>query len=646
MKRIMKYLRPALWVVLAAAVSCTSDMNEVDVQHIPAVNGAKLAPLTDESGATRAYIGTEVSIEGFNLDQVARVAFDDHSAEITEQTIKTLKFRVPALELAQRDNPWPIDLCIYDNNDQTIFKTLYYVTRPVTDAIVSGYDPAEGTIGTEITVSGRNLQQVTRVQFGTATVEASAFTAVAEDGANFKFLVPTGTYAAGDSSVTIAAVWSEGSLDVTGDTPFTLHTPAFEALQQAEGTSTAIGEEITIEGLNLDLIAKILWGEYELLIVDQTEEQITVRVPSAVASADAPGVASAPLAAVWSDPEQTIVLAEAWAVDRTPLGPAAPVVNAMTAEDGGEANKFYLGKVVTAKGENLSTVEGFLVGGLAAELSGEPTDVEAKFVVPAGFDFTEATEVEIKAVYNDGEAVDAGTATVYPFYYYPNVTIGAQDESNRDKAFFVPAWGRVISTDEFGSTLDPYISATTQSAANTLNKSVVTSAAQYHEVPAYIFITNSSANVLSIISPSNSASQIRNHRMSDNTQLASGYGTPVIGYRNIEFTDANAAEQATAEKAHAGTLSSVSDLLPKIVSSGAPQFDNAGTANNRFKNGQVIIVQRMSYAAGKFSSMALSDVYEGGLMIIKEMTGVDGATGSNAATITFDFYWTKPQMEE
>lgn len=639
----MKYLRPALWVVLAAAVSCTSDMNEVDVQHIPAVNGTKLAPLTDESGATRAYIGTEVSVEGFNLDQVTRVTFDELSAEITEQSIKTLKFRVPALELAQRDNPWPIDLNIYDNNGEVIFKTLYFVTKPVTDAIVSGYDPAEGTLGTEITVSGRNLQQVTRVQFGAATVEASAFTAVAEDGANFKFLVPAGDYAAGDSSVTIAAVWSEGTLDVTGDTPFTLHTPAFDAVTQT-GVSI-IGDEIVLTGKNLELVKQLFWGTFELLIVDQSADKLTVRIPSSVA-ADGETEAAAALTARWGEPEQTTTIVDGWKIDRTPLGPAAPVVSSMTAQDGGEANKFYLGKVVTVKGENLSTVEGFTVDGVPAELSGEPTELEAKFVVPAGVTFTEATEVEIKAIYNDGEAVDAGTATVYPFYYYPNVTIGAQDESNRDKAFFVPAWGRVISTDEFGSTLDPYISATTQSAANTLNKSVVTSAAQYHEVPAYIFITNSSANVLSIISPSNSASQIRNHRMSDNTQLASGYGTPVIGYRNIEFTDANAAEQATAEKAHAGTLSSVSDLLPKIVSSGAPQFDNAGTANNRFKNGQVIIVQHMSYAAGKFSSMALSDVYDGGLMIIKEMTGVDGATGSNAATITFDFYWTKPQLEE
>lgn len=661
MKRFIKYAKPLMLGALALLAACGPEMSSVETANVPAVNGATLSPLTDESGSSRAYVGTEVSVEGYNLEFVTRAEFDELEAEITDKSFKSLKFRVPALQFPQNDNPYYTKLNIY-GPDGLIFTTSYYVTIPVTDALVSGYAPAEGTIGTEVTISGRNLQQVTRVHFGSAVIEAADFTAVAEDGASITFAVPAGEYAAGDSEIEISAEWGTQSIDVTGEEPFVMHTPQFDTLEQAEGENSKIGDEVTITGKNLYLVTAVLWGEKELLIVEpeskseadsdsdsdsETEaeaETITVRFPSSLA--DDGSVVSKDITAVWGTPEQTTLVAEAWRVDLTPIGPAAPVVSSMTAQDGGADNKFYLGKVVTVKGENLATVEGFLVDGVEAELSGEPSDLEAKFIVPAGVDFDTATEVEIKAVYNDGEQVDAGKAMVYPFYFYPDVTIGAQGESNRGRVFFLPEQGRVLSTDEFNDGIDPYIGSKTQSAANTLDKTVITSADMYHEVPAYIFVTNSGSNVFSFISPSNSASQITNHRTSDGTKLASGYGTPVIGYRNIEFDGASAAETAAAAKARNGELTSVSDLMPKLVSSGAPQFDNVGTANNRFKNGQVIAVQHMSYQAGKFSGMSLSDVYAAGLLVVKQMEGFDGATGSNDATVTFDFYWTKPLIEE
>ena len=645
MKRIMKYLQPALWVVLAAAVSCTSGMNEVDVQHIPAVNGAKLAPLTDESGATRAYIGTEVSVEGFNLDQVARVAFDELSAEITEQSIKTLKFRVPALELEQRDNPWPIDLNIYDNNDQVIYKTLYFVTKPVTDAIVSGYDPAEGTLGTEITVSGRNLQQVTRVYFGSTKIEAADFTATATDGASVKFLVPAGNYAAGDSSVAISAEWSGGTLDVTGDSPFTMHTPAFDAVTQS-GVSI-IGDEIVLTGKNLELVKQVFWGAFELLIVDQSTGQLTVRIPSSVA-AEGEKEAAAALTARWGEPEQTTTIADGWKIDRTPLGPAAPVVSSMTAQDGGSANKFYLGKVVTVKGENLSTVEGFTVGGIAAGLAGEPTDVEAQFVVPSGFAFTEATEVEIKAIYNDGEAVDAGTATVYPFFYYPDVEIGSGSSSTSaypypefawTNAFFLPDTGEMISTDEWMSReIDKFAKANNapQKSAYTLDKDKV-SQADYYNIPPYLFITTGSDGKLAWQNPANSASQLKTHRYDGGkTAISSTYGTPIIFFKALKPTDGTAATVID------GSIQSLA-AYTTIAGSNAPAFGDS----RDWTVGDVIVVQYVTYTKGT-KPAAAEDICRQGFLYVKEVTCGDAAKGSATdltGHVKFDLYWSQTLNE-
>lgn len=620
-------------------------------EHIPAINSATLAPATNASGTQQAYIGTEVSVEGFNLDRLTSVTVAEVPAEITVQDIRTVKFRIPALELAQNDLPYEVEIKAYGEDGAPFFTCAYYVTVPVTDACVTGYAPAEGTVGTEITLSGRNLGQVTRVRFGGATVEAAAFTEVDNDPKEgfVKFRVPAGTAEAPDTEVAIAAEWGTSTIDVTGETLFLLHIPVFVALEpQPEGTNSALGDELELTGCNLDLVSAVKWGDAALTVVEKSAETLTVRFPATIEQGD-PAVQSKPLTAEWglSEPAQVETLAAAWRVDTTPSSTViVPEFGQMTVEDG----KFYLAKTVTVTGSNLSAVEKiefrYDAERLAAEVLEGATDSEIRFAVPEGVTFDTAQEVAVVATYNGSDEIEVGKATVYPFYYFKDITIGAQDASNRDKAFFVPSLGRVLSTDEFadfsgGSALDPYISATTQSAANSLNKTVVATAEEYYSVPAYIFCTVGSTGTLSLIAPSNSSTQIRNHRTSDNTQLPSGYGTPVMGYRNIENSSPNAAETAAAEKAHNETLASISDLLPRAVNSGAPQFDNAGTANNRFKEGQVIAVQWVNYDFAAVSGLALANVYQGGLMVVKTITGVEGATATSAATITFDLYWTK-----
>lgn len=619
-----------------------------DTQRTPALNSATLSPLSNESGSVRAYVGTEVTVQGFNLDRIGSVMMDDIEVELTAQSIKELKFKIPALDYAQNDLPYAVRLLAYDTKNTRVFSYDYYVTVPVTDAIVTGYAPAEGTVGTEVTLSGRNLGQITRVRFGSATIEAADFTEVDEAGAFVKFLVPAGTADAPDVETAIAAEWGTETIDVTGEALFWLHIPAFIAPEQAEGAVSAIGDELELTGRNLDLVTAVKWGDTALVIAEKSPEALKVRFPSAIEQAD-PVVQAKALAVEYGIAPlvQTAVLAEAWRVDTTPSSAVlTPEFGQMTVEDG----KFYLGKTVTVTGANLTAVEGVeLQYGserVAAGVLAGATDSELRFTVPDGVTFDTATEVSVVALHNGGEQLEIGKATVYPFYYYKDITIGAQDASNRDKAFFVPSLGRLLSTDEFadfanGAALDPYISATTQSAANKLDKTVVATAEQYYSVPAYIFCTVGSTGTLSLISPSNSSTQIRNHRTSDNIQLPSGYGTPVVGYRNIEYSSPNAAETATAEKTHAGTLASISDLLPRAVNSGAPQFDNAGTANNRFKEGQVIAIQWVDYDFAAISSLALTDVYQGGLMIVKTITDVEGTTAANTATITFDLYWTK-----
>lgn len=657
MKRITKYLTLLLTGSLAALTACGPEMSEVDVQHTPSINSTTLLPMTDESGSTRAYVGTEISAEGFNLDVVSHVTMNEVEAEITEKTIKTLKFKVPALDLAQQDAPYQVWIDVYGaDGESVIFHYPYYVTVPVTDALITAYAPAEGTVGTEVTLTGRNLEQITRVHFGEVTVEAADFASVSAE--EIKVAVPAGEYAAGDSQMAITAEWGTATIDVTGETLFTLHTPKFDAASQPDGTQNIIGDEVTFTGQNLDLVSGMKWGEYDLIVMTAEAGSVTVKFPSSIELAD-PAVAKAALTAQWGTPAQTTTVASAWRVDTTPVGPAKPELISMTAQDGGTDNKFYLGKTVTVKGENLASIEGFKVDGVAAALVGEPTDVEAQFIVPDGVTFTEATEVSVKALYNGGNEVDFGTAKVYPFYYYKDVVLGSGSSSvknfpypdfAREHAFFLPDRGEVISADTWvAESCDPFALVSPNaaiSAASTLNKSNIT-ADQYYDILPYLFLTTGSDGKLAWQNPTGSSSQLKCHRTADNTSVASSYGTPIILYsvqKSGEVYDA----------VKNGTISAMT-LFDSKASASAPAFGS----DRDWLVGDVIVVQYVTYTKGSKPS-DLADVRKQGYIHITEVTCADpdkvnesepvdeqkkGVATDLNGHVKFDFYWSKPLNE-
>ena len=651
MKNIWKGMA-ALLAGAALLTACGDDSTEPD-GHVPAIDVTtrKLAPdatgSNGESGTTRAYVGTVVTAEGFNLDQVGDVTFDGVSAEIVEQTIKTLKFKVPVLDLAQRDDSYRTDLLVLDRTGNIVFRYEYYVTVPVTDALASGYSPAEGTVGTVVTIEGRNLEQVTEIRFADRTILSDAFTEVVAgaEKSSVSFAVPAGNYAAGESEVAIAAVWGGvNEIDVTGEVLFRMQTPRVDPLQQPEGTNSLIGDEVTMTGEYLDLLSEIEWGDSELIVLERTASTLKVKFPSSIDPTD-PVVAAADIAAVYGEPAQRTVLAAAWRLDTTPQGPAKPVLKEMTAEDG----KFYLGKKVTVKGENMASVEGFFVDGVAAELAGEPNDVQAEFIVPDGVTFTEASEVAVEVVYGGGTKVDFGTATVYPFYYYKDVMLGSGSSSVKNypsseyawtNAFFLPDSGEVISTDTWvNEAVDAFARLSASNAAitsaNTLNKASVT-AEQYYGVQPYIFLSAASNGKLAFQNPANSASQLKTHRYEEGkTAVSSTFGTPIIFYNVLK-------EGATFDAVKAGEFTSMTEI-EKVAGSSAPAF---GTAN-QFVAGDVIAVQYVTYTKGA-KPAADEDICKQGYMVVKEVTCGDAAAGTATdlnGHVKFDFYWSKTLNE-
>lgn len=629
-------------LMATAMVACVDDdyVDEVEAgkhpHHVAAVQ--TVTPTPDESGSVRVFVGDEIAVTGQNLDHVAKVLINKTEAEIVEKEIRNMTFKVPAMDFAQQDNPHYAMLYVIDDNAQdTIYRNNFYITIPVTDAIIGSFTPAEGTIGTEVTIKGRNLEQITSVSFGGVKLEGEALTLTAEA---VKFTIPAGSYEAGNSSVVITAEWAGGTLAVTNEeNAFTMKTPK-ATIDKAQGAeeSAKIGDEVSFSGENLDLITKTTWGTHEMVLVEQSATKLVLKTPSSIEKAE-PVVQSANLVAEWGTPVQTYTLAEAYKVDTTPVGPAKPVFVSLTAEDGGADNRLYLKKVVTVKGQNLISIEGFEVDGVAATLVDGGSDTEVQFIVPDGVNFTAAKEVALTALYNGGNPVDFGKVTVYPFYYWKDVVLGANDKSNSEIAFFVPDLGGIVSADEWS---DACVGKNT--AKNELNKSAI-SEADYYAVKPYIFVT--SGTDFAFIAPANSNSQLKNVKKADGSALVSGsmYGTPIMGYRNMEYTGATESELGWAAKVKSGDITSLTDELPdKRASSGGPKFNRNATANNTFGIGQVLLVQYVTYEYGKLSSLPASGVRNTGFIYVKSMSPEATADQNlpKTTTLTLDIYWSKP----
>lgn len=632
MKRIFGIL------MFAAVLLASCEKEKQTLVNTPAVNVTteKLDPNTDESGTVRAYAGTHVTALGLNLDKVGAVKVDGKDATIVEKSMKTLVFEIPAMDKPQQDEPYMVLLQVFDADAQTvIFQYDYFVTVPVTDALVSGFEPKSGTVGTSVTISGRNLDQLTSVSFG-----GVAAAIVSQESATAVVTVPAVSVTAADTELDVAAVWSGGTIPMADK--FTLKVPRFDSYSQA--APAKLGDEVTLTGSNLSLVSSVKWGDEELLIADSSDAALTVKVPSGLTEQN-PAVVSKALTALYGIPaEQTVVILSGFQVDTTPIGPAAPVFASAAPADEGYTG-IFLGRTVTVKGENMASIEKFEIDGKEAALAGVPTDIQAQFVVPSDITGTAAREVSLVAIWNGGNRADFGTVTVYPFYYTRGLRIGTGSNSkstypayNNQNAFILLDEGRVISADEWNDIpVDAPAKAGTNAVVSQASKVTGGTRDDYYGVQPYMFASASSAHKLAFNNPANSASQLKTHRLSDlSTSLPSTFGTPVIFMRIMGDGD-------TKTSVAAGTLT---DILCEQDPAGtsAPAF---GTAEgSTWVKGSVLCLQYLTYdhastTGGKAAD--ISDVHKTGFMYIREVTCGDPATGlaleSREGYIEVDLYW-------
>lgn len=657
-------MKKLLYLILAAGIlMAPSCKREAPVgHHVAAVE--KVTPMSDESGATKVFQGTEVTLTGINLDQVGLVLLEDsraelsYEAEITSASLKELKFLVPSMpHLAQNDNPHAVDLTLYALDCETVvYNHPYFVTVPVTDALVSSYSPAEGTVGTEITINGRNLEQITAVKFGSAQIEAADFTALT--ATQVKFLATEVAEATeADNGVAIQALWGgDKEIDVTGETPFTLKLPVFAAASQTEALK--IGDEFELTGTNLDLVSKLTWRSYDMTIAEQTATSIKFKAPGAAAETtpDEPGkfIATDALKAVYGTPDQDLTVAEQFKLDITPVGPAKPVYTSCACAETGYT-LFHLGRTVTVTGQNMENVESFTVDGIAAALEGTSTGTTASFKVPASITGTAKKSVKLVALYNGGETAFETDIDVYPFFYTKGLRIrpgsNKKDQypvENAAEAILILDNAEIVSTQKFvDDDMDTFMLSGNELITSSGKLKTDATEEQYYSVKPYLFLNTDSSNNLRFQNPANSNSQSCNFWLIDGstktpitgyngTTVRKYYGTPSIYYRCV-------ADNADAKAAiAAGT---VEDIMTYNTLCGSNAMGLATSeSTSAWIVGSVIEMQYVTFAHAHDAGgkPVEGTIRQKGFIVVTECTcsTADGkAREDRVGYVTFDLYW-------
>ena len=333
---------------------------------------------------------------------------------------------------------------------------------------------------------------------------------------------------------------------------------------------------------------------------------------------------------------------------------SAPVFKSIAPTDT-DYDKIYIGRELTVTGENMATVEKFIIASedgtesVEAALSATADDGSAKFVMPAVSGTAKKT-MTLTAVWDGGKKADFGKVEVYPFMYTKGLRIGVGSDSAstytdyaRENAFLIFDKGEVISVQSWKETpIDSYALETSNSMiASSCKLSDSATADQYYGVLPYTFLTSASAtattpNKLAFQNPSNSNSQLKNHRYPKNTSLQKVFGTPVVWFRVVNNDDALKASVA------AGTLEDVNAYSSKATAS-APAC--ATSEDSGFMEGSVICIQYATYehalVGGKIADRS-TDVRKIGYMYIRDITcaNTDGtALADRTGYIEFDLYW-------
>ena len=228
-------------------------------------------------------IGDEVEIIGQDLDMVEEIRMSN--GETIDFDIEEISAPTPEMAQAKSrademlSGKWyKITFTIPENASSG---DVVMVTVSKVEIVVMTLNLAEPEItselqpvkpGTEITLTGTNLDLVDNITF--PNVEEPVTPTINQEGTELKVTMPE-TAASGDMQ-----------LHAGGNVVAVPITTVKSVITSLSPESIQAGNELTITGTDMDLVASVLFGEQEAEVVNPQETSLTVTVPSTLAAGE------------------------------------------------------------------------------------------------------------------------------------------------------------------------------------------------------------------------------------------------------------------------------------------------------------------------------------------------------------------------
>ena len=521
--------------------------------------------------------------------------------------------------------------------------------------------PEKAGVGAYVSVTGYNLDRVVAVIVGQDEIAAGDLEA--QSPTEIVFVVPSGPgYAGVETPASLKFRYTDESgdlreMDVRSDFAV-LRPDVTKVPDQAPGESAKLGDRLSFGGHNFQLLDSVLVDRVKAIIAEKSETALVVELADGDYG-ETIGVDTYTLTGYYGGQlREELLLVDDFRIDNTPVAPTEPTMTSISAADG-----YYLLKPVVISGKGMDLVDRVEVGGLEAAIVAEESDAaKLTFILPDGFTFNNARDCEFVLFYGENSKT-VTKQTIYPFYYWKNVTLGVGSKSacyepNSEMAIFCLETGKVISATEFwDSDYDPFYKSKTIGAKNDITAAKGSiSEADYEAVGPYIVAVDNGG--LSFAGPGNDTG-LNGHRYLSGgsyVQMPSNYGTPVIGFSSLKYTGAKEDLLKYADSVRLGTLTSCLGFN-QTTGSAAPKYKKPSevTANNSWgPDVMELAIGYVGYDKGKLSGASNDQYAKFGFIRVTSISGVNTdpsssdcakveveADGKVHATVTFDCYWPK-----
>ncbi len=289
--------------------------------------------------------------------------------------------------------------------------------------LITSFSPAEGKIGTEITIEGEHLEYVDTVYIGGGLATLKYRISPTELVVKVNAVSKTGAITVQNN---VGRAESESNFTVAYAVPTISNLPA----------TGKVNDQILIQGTNMEVVSKVLFGTEEATVIYQTEKEMVVTVPYV------------------EENEVTVYLvyqsasgeAQAASSTKFSLNKPQPVVTEYPLSAESPAT-------IEITGENLSLIDQVLFGTVAGTIMPESTDAKLIVTTPQ---IEETATVALTLEYYGGtkmvltEAFELIVPAPATILYHANITTYAQEPSLAYN-FFNASNGEVYGPCEYES---------------------------------------------------------------------------------------------------------------------------------------------------------------------------------------------------